>query len=87
MIWTPLRRRYRPLCEVHVNTETLLDLSKKVGMEIYANKIRHIVMSTHQNTRQSHDVNITNRSLMKYGRVQMRNDITSKNYVQEEIRI
>jgi hypothetical protein len=44
---TPLRRRYRPLCEVEVNTETLLDLSKEVEMEIDANKMRHIKMSPH----------------------------------------
>jgi hypothetical protein len=63
MLWTPLRRRYRPLCVVEVNTETLLDSSKEVGIEIDANEIKRMIKSPHYNTRQSHNMNISNRSL------------------------
>jgi hypothetical protein len=46
------------------NTETLIDASKEVGLEVNAEKTRYIrrLVSRRQNARQNHDVKVANRS-------------------------
>jgi len=39
------------------NTETLLDPSKEIDLEVYTEKTKYMVMSHHQNTGQNHNVN------------------------------
>jgi hypothetical protein len=45
------------------NTETLIDASKEVGLEINVEKIKYMLLSQHQNADQSQDIKIANRSL------------------------
>jgi hypothetical protein len=43
------------------NTETLIDPSKEVGLEVHTRKIKYM-LSHHQNAGQNHDIKIANRS-------------------------
>jgi hypothetical protein len=40
------------------NTETLIDASKEVGIEINAEKTKHMLLSRHQNVGQYRDIKI-----------------------------
>jgi hypothetical protein len=46
------------------NTETLIDASKEVGLEVNAEKTkyRYLLLSRHQNAGQNHNIKIANRS-------------------------
>jgi hypothetical protein len=44
------------------NTETLIDASKEVGLEIYIEKTKYMLLSHHQNAGQNWDLKIANRS-------------------------
>jgi hypothetical protein len=43
-------------------TETLIDASKEVGLEIKVEKTKYMLLSRHQNVGQSRDTKIANRS-------------------------
>jgi hypothetical protein len=44
------------------NTETLIDASKEVGLEVHSEKIKYyMLLSQHQNAGQNHDIRVTNR--------------------------
>jgi len=47
---------------VKENTEALVVASMEIGLEINSDKIKYIVMSRDQNTRQSHSIKIDNSS-------------------------
>jgi hypothetical protein len=40
------------------NTETLIDTSKEVGLEVNAEKTKYMLLSCHENAGQNHDMNI-----------------------------
>jgi hypothetical protein len=44
------------------NTETLIDASKEIGLEINIEKTKYMLLSGHQNAGQNHNIKITNRS-------------------------
>jgi hypothetical protein len=44
------------------NTETLIDASKEVGLEVIAEKTKYMLLSRHQNAGRNHDIKIGNRS-------------------------
>jgi hypothetical protein len=44
------------------NTETLIDASKEVCLEINAEKTKYMLLSRHQNVCQNQDIKIANRS-------------------------
>jgi hypothetical protein len=44
------------------NTETLIDVSKEVGLEVNAGTIKYMLPSRHQNDGQNHDIKTANRS-------------------------
>jgi hypothetical protein len=44
------------------NTETLIDASKEVGLEINVEKTKYMLLSRHQNVGQDRDIKIPNRS-------------------------
>jgi hypothetical protein len=46
-------------------TETVIDFSKVVDLEINEEKIKYTLFSRRQNASQNHDVKITNRSFEK----------------------
>jgi hypothetical protein len=43
------------------NTETLIDASKEIGLEINVEKSKYMLLSRHQNVGQNRDVKIANR--------------------------
>jgi hypothetical protein len=43
------------------NTETLIDVSKEVGLEVKAQKTNYILLSHQQNAGQNHDIKVVNR--------------------------
>jgi hypothetical protein len=44
------------------NTETLLEASRDIGLEINAEKIKHIIMSRHPNSGQHQNIRMANES-------------------------
>jgi hypothetical protein len=48
---------------INKNTETLIDASKEVGLEVNVEKTKYMLMSCHQNADRNRDINIGNRSL------------------------
>jgi hypothetical protein len=48
---------------VKKNTETLIEASKEVGLEINIEKTKYMLLSCHQNAGQNWDIKIANRSL------------------------
>jgi hypothetical protein len=44
------------------NTETLIDASKEVGLEINVQKTKYMLLSRHENKGQNRDIKIANRS-------------------------
>jgi hypothetical protein len=47
---------------VHIITDTLIDASKAVGLEMNVEKIKYVFLSRHQNTGQNWDIKVANRS-------------------------
>jgi hypothetical protein len=47
------------------NTETLIDASKEVGLEINVEKAKYMLLASHQNLGQNWDIKIANRSFEK----------------------
>jgi hypothetical protein len=69
------------------NTETLIDVSKEVGLEANTEKTKYMLLSHHQNAVQNYDMKIANRSFenvaqFKYLGMTARN----QNLIQEEIK-
>jgi hypothetical protein len=56
------------------NIDTLIDASKKVGLEINIEKTKYRLLPHHQNVGQNQDIKIVNRS------------VTNQNFIQEEIK-
>jgi hypothetical protein len=69
------------------NTETLIDASKEVGLEINVEKTKYMLLSRHQNVGRNWDIKIANRlfenvSQFKY----LGTTVTNQNLIQEEIK-
>jgi hypothetical protein len=47
---------------VQKDTNTTIDASKEVGLEVNAEKSKYMLMSRHQNAGQNRNINIVNRS-------------------------
>jgi hypothetical protein len=45
------------------NTESLIDASKEIGLEINVDKTKYMLLSRHQNVAHNRDTKIANRSL------------------------
>jgi hypothetical protein len=45
---------------INKNTQTLIDASKEVGIEINAEKIKYMLLSRHQNVGRNRDIKIAN---------------------------
>ena len=69
------------------NTETLLDISKEVGIEVNGEKTNYMFMSHEQNARQNHNIKIGNKS---YERVEQfkyfATTIKNQNFIYKEIK-
>jgi hypothetical protein len=49
------------MCIVRKNTETIIDASKEVDLEIKKEDTMYMLLSCHQDMNQNHDMKITNR--------------------------
>jgi hypothetical protein len=69
------------------NTETLIDTSKEVRLEVNAKKNKYTLLSRHQNTAQNHELEIANRCFENVGQFKyFGTTITNQNMIQEVIK-
>jgi hypothetical protein len=68
------------------NTETLIDASKEVGLEVNTEKTKYMLVSRHQNSGQNYDINIANRCFENVAKFRYLATITNQNLIQEEIK-
>jgi hypothetical protein len=69
------------------NTETLIDASKEVGLEINIDKTKYTMLSRHQNVGRNWDIKIANRSFGIVSQVKyLGTTVTNKNLIKEEIK-
>jgi hypothetical protein len=69
------------------NTETLIDASKEVGLEINKEETKYLLLSRHQNIDQYRDIKITNRSFGNLSQFKyLGTTVTNQNLIQEKIK-
>jgi hypothetical protein len=67
------------------DTQTLIDASKEVGLEVNTEKTKYMLLSRHQNAGQNHDLNVGN-IFLKCGTVQISgNDYNKLKLILEKI--
>jgi hypothetical protein len=72
---------------VKKNTDTLIDASKEVGLEINVDKTKYLLLSRHQNVGQNREIKIANRSFENVSQFKyLRTTVTNQNLIQEEIK-
>jgi hypothetical protein len=69
------------------NTETLIDASKDIGLEINVEKTKYMLLSRHQNVGQNRDIRIANRSFENASQFKyLETTVTNQNLIQNEIK-
>jgi hypothetical protein len=69
------------------NTETLIDASKEVCLEVNTEKTKYMLPSRHQNAGKSHDIKIANRSFENVAVFRyLGTTVKNQNLIQEEIK-
>jgi hypothetical protein len=69
------------------NTETLLDASREVGLEINAEKTKYIIMSRHPNSGQNQNIRIANESFENVATFKyLGTTLTNQNDIRDEIK-
>jgi hypothetical protein len=69
------------------NTETLIDVSMEVGLEINVEKTKYMLLSHHQNVGRSPDIKIESRSFENVSQFKyLETTLTNENLIQEEIK-
>jgi hypothetical protein len=69
------------------NTESLIDASKEVGLEIKVEKTKCMLLSHHQNVGQNRDIKIANRSFENVSQFKyFGTTVTNKNLIQGKLR-
>jgi hypothetical protein len=72
---------------IEKNTETLIDASKEVGLEISLEKTKYMLLSHHQTAGQNRDIKIANRSFENVSQFKyLGTTVTNQNLFQEEIK-
>jgi hypothetical protein len=67
------------------NTETLIGASKEVGIQMYIEKTKYMLLSHHQNAGQICNIKIANRSFENVSLfIYLRTPITNQNFIEEE---
>jgi hypothetical protein len=71
---------------IEKNTETLIDASRDVGLEINVEKSKYLLLSRNQNAGQNLDIIIANRSFENVSQFRyLGTTVTNENLIQEEI--
>jgi hypothetical protein len=69
------------------NTETLIDASKELGLEINVEKTNYMLLSPHQNAGQNRDIEIANRSFKNVSQFKyLGMTVTDQKLIQEEFK-
>jgi hypothetical protein len=74
---------------VKKNMETLINISKQVGLEVNTEKTKYMLLSHHQNARQLHDIKIANRcfeNVAKFKYLYLGTTTTNQNLIQEKLK-
>jgi hypothetical protein len=72
---------------IEKKTETLIDASKEIGLEINTEKTNYILLSHHENAGQNPDIEIANRSFENVSQFRyLGTTVTNQNLIQEEIK-
>jgi hypothetical protein len=64
--------RFKNYGTIKINTETLIDASKEVGLEVNAEKTKYMLLYRHQNAGQNHNIKIGDRSFQIFGNNQIK---------------
>jgi hypothetical protein len=69
------------------NTETSVDASKDVGLEINVEKTKYMLLSRHQNAGQNRDIEIANRSFENVSQFRyLGTTVRNQNLIEEQIK-
>jgi hypothetical protein len=69
------------------NTESFLEASRDIGLEIKAEKTKYMIMSRHSNPGQNQNIRIANESFENVAKLKhLGTTVTNKNDIQDEIR-
>jgi hypothetical protein len=66
------------------NTETLIDASKEVGLEVNTKKSTYMLLTHHQNAGQNYDIKIANRCFENVAKFRYLGTITNQNLIRKE---
>jgi hypothetical protein len=69
------------------NTETLLEASRDIGLEINAENTKYMIVSRHPNSRQKQNIRIANESFEKVAKFKyLGTTLTNQNDIHDEIK-
>jgi hypothetical protein len=74
---------------INKNTDIMLEASSKAGLEVNTKKIKYIVMSSHQNVGQNHNLLIANTCKYSENVAEFKYlgiTVTNQNYIQKQIK-
>ena len=75
------------ICTKKKNTDVLVVASKETGLEVNADKTKHVAMFQDQNARRSHNIEIYNSSFERAEQFKyLGTTLTNQNSIQEEIK-
>jgi hypothetical protein len=73
--------------DVNKNTEAIVVAIKEIGLEVNAEKTKHMAISRDQNAGQNHNIKIDNKSFERVVQFKyLRTTLTNLNSIQEEIK-